>query len=298
MGECEVIELDTLEFAPAGSFVVRIGHKGRTELDGPVLWVCVNAWRRGQCLSLRKALKSALQATISRLQPALHPDVCKSLESHLGKEQLLTISQSVQAFCEAAVVTGQGNTANEIASYLRAEGFEPSDIDRLQHQALGAGVSIEKTLQPRLQWMLDLGLTKGQVAKAVATRPQILGYSVENNLKSTVQWLLDLGLTKSQVAKAVADFPQILGLSIGNLTCKVKLLQSFLPPTGAVKIIVKCPRILSYSQRRLQSRLHVLSEQDSLEKLVSGMVLTDEAFHRRFFLKNNAAFYATLEGRL
>ena len=59
-----------------------------------------------------------------------------------------------------------------------------------------------------------LGLTKSQVAKAVATHPPILWYSIDQNLKPTVRWLSDLGLTKSQVAKAVATSPQILGLSI------------------------------------------------------------------------------------
>ena len=133
-----------------------------------------------------------------------------------------------------------------------------------------------------MQWFLDLGLTKSQFVKAVATFPQILGYSLDQTLKPTVQWLLDLGLTKSQVAKAVATFPQILGYSIdANLKRKVKLLQSFLSPRGVVELIAQCPRIFSYSQQRLEDCLHVLSEQGSLG-LTGAMTLTKEAFHKRF----------------
>ena len=49
-----------LGFAPPGSFVVRISHKGRTSLNGHVLWVCINSWRR------RDQLSGALKAAFKR----------------------------------------------------------------------------------------------------------------------------------------------------------------------------------------------------------------------------------------
>ena len=48
------------------------------------------------------------------------------------------------------------------------------------------------------------------VAKVVAVFPSILGLRVEQNLEPTVQWLLDLGLSKGDVAKAVAASPWML----------------------------------------------------------------------------------------
>ena len=80
----------------------------------------------------------------------------------------------------------------------------------------------------------------------------------------------------------MAEVPRILGLRIENLACKVELLQSFLTPTVALELIARSPRILSYSPQRLEHRLNVLAEQDSLAKLASAMTVTDEVFHRRF----------------
>ena len=127
-----------LQIAPAGSFVIRIGHTGRSQLKESVLWVRVNSWRRGDRLLLTRALKKALEETVLRLQHALHQDVHRSLKAHfLDKERPLVISQSVQDFCKAAIAEGKGNTTEEIASHLSAAGFEHGDIHRLQQRALG-----------------------------------------------------------------------------------------------------------------------------------------------------------------
>ena len=147
------------------------------------------------------------------------------------------------------------------------------------------GLSIQQNLKPTVQWLLDLGLTKSQVAKAVATFPPTLRYSVERNLKPTAQYLLDLGLMQSQVAKVVAIHPQFLGLSVEkNVACKVKQLQFYLPAHDVVQLIAQWPSICSYRQQRLEERLKVLAEQDSLAKLISAMFLTDEAFDKRFVI--------------
>ena len=79
-----------------------------------------------------------------------------------------------------------------------------------------AGQSIDDKLKPNLQWLSQLGLSKNEVAKVVATWPRILGYSIEKKLKPTVQWLLNFGLGTTQVAKAVACNPRIVGYSIEN----------------------------------------------------------------------------------
>ena len=204
-----------LEFAPAGSFVIRIGHTGRGQLDGHVLCLSVNTWRPGDQTSLAQVLKNVLEQIVPRLQTVLHPSVCRCLERHLQKERSIVISQSSQEFREAtAVVLGKGSTAEEIWTFLHTEGFQPEDIHKMEKHACMGRVSIPKTLQPLLQFLFDLGLTKTQVAKSVATHPPILGCSIDQNLQPTVQWLLDLGLSRSQVAKSVATHPPILGYSI------------------------------------------------------------------------------------
>ena len=104
------------------------------------------------------------------------------------------------------------------------------------------GYSIERNLKPKAQWLLDLGLSKTQVAKAVAARPQILGYSIEQNLKLKVRWLLDLGLSNSEVAVVVASFSSFLGLSIDkSLKPKYSLLLAAFGPTEAGQLVAKWP---------------------------------------------------------
>ena len=238
-----------LAFAPADSFVLRIGHTGRCQLDGQVLRVCVNTWRRGDRLSLTRALKTALEEMVRALQPALHSSAHRCLEAHVQKQQPMVISRSAEEFCEAAVVLGRGNTAEEIANFLKAKGFRPTDIRRMQQQALVKGVSIEQTLHPLLQWLFDLRLTKSQVAKVVAKSPQLLGLSIEQNLTPSVQWFIDLGLSKSQVGKVVATHPPIICLSIHrNLKPTVQwFIDLGLTKSQIVKAVATSPSVLGLS---------------------------------------------------
>ena len=102
-------------------------------------------------------------------------------------------------------------------------------------------------------------------------------------MNSTVQWLLDLGLTKSQVVKAVDNFPQILGCSIAkNLSPKTFVLNDFFTKNRSAELVGKWPQLLGYSHRRLTTRLKILAEQGKTDKLTSAMPLTEEAFQRRF----------------
>ena len=143
--------------------------------------------------------------------------------------------------------------------------------------------SIKQNLQPSVQWFLDLGLAKSQVAKAVATHPQILALSIKDNLKPTVQWFLDLGLTKSQVAKAVASFPQILGLSLeSNLKQKIALMLSFLTQEAVVWQLASFLPILGYRYERLQERLAILALQNKTSQLSHAMILTKEKFAQKY----------------
>ena len=238
-----------LDFAPVGSFVVRIRHKGKSQLKEHALWVGVKTWGRGDQTSLARVLTEVLEDSVPRLRHALHPCVCKRLEAHVLDKKPIIISRSAQDFRETAVAASKGNTAEEIYNFLGAEGFENADIERLPEQALVGGVSIERSLQPLLLWLLDLGLAKSQVAKALKIKPNLLAYSVELNLKPKRQWFLDLGLTKSQVAKAVAAHPGILGYSLEqNLKPTVQWFVDLgLTKSQVAKTVVACPQILGLS---------------------------------------------------
>ena len=238
-----------LGFSPPGSYVVRISHENKSQLEENVLWVTVNTWRPGDRTSFTRTLENVLKEAVPRLQHALNPGVCKRFQAYLSDKRLFVISRSAREYRESALVQRGGNTTEEIQNFLSAEGFGQADIDLLHKQALICGPSIETTLQPLLQLLSRSGLTQGQVAKAVATFPQILGLSIEQNLKPTVHWFLDLGLTKSQFAKVVATFPRILGCSIEqNLKPTVKwFLDLGLTKNQIAKAVASFPQIFGLS---------------------------------------------------
>ena len=135
-----------------------------------------------------------------------------------------------------------------------------------------------------MQWFLSLGLSQGEIAKAVASFPKVLGCSLEKKLKPTAAWFQGLGPSKCQLAKIICSFPPIPSYSISkNLRFKLLLSQDAFGTFGAAEQITRQPRLLVYScYERLSKRLQVLSEQNETMKLPQVMGMTDGQFHARF----------------
>jgi len=236
-----------LAFAPEGSLVIRISHTTKRALRGNVLWMKVDPWRQGDRKTLSKTLTIILQKGMNAVGELLRPDVLRRMQQAM-QLYMFPISARALDFVNEARVRGCGNTTQEISYFLVDTGFSIQDADLM----LGAGLNgkcIKETLQPRIHWLMCLGLTKGQVAKVVAGSPKLLGCSIEQNLQPTVQWLLTLGLTKGQVAKAVAGFPQLLGYSIEqNLQPTVQWLLTLGLTKGQVaKAVAGFPPLLGCS---------------------------------------------------
>ena len=238
-----------LTCSPPGSYVVRINHHNKCDMEETILWISINTWSRGDQKSLTRALSNVLDEMVPRLQHALVPSVHKRLEAHLRTQNPFLVSRSAQEFRETAVVTARGNTTEEILNYLKTKGFGTTCLDQMGKQVLVSGVSIEKTLEPLLHFLLDLGLSMGQVAKALGKCPRLLSYRIDQNLKPTVECLIDLGLTRSEVAKTVASFPAVLFLSIEqNLKPTMQwLLDLGLKKSEAAKAIAIFPQLLALS---------------------------------------------------
>ena len=131
--------------------------------------------------------------------------------------------------------------------------------------------------------MLDLGLSKAQVAKIISVSPQVLGYSIEQNLKPTVQWMLDLGLNKAQVSKVISVFPPVLGYSLEkNMKVKWDMLRCFLSRDCTLELVSSFPPIFGYKVDRLRSRIEWLDNQGQIRKLASAMFLSQADFDRRY----------------
>ena len=138
-------------------------------------------------------------------------------------------------------------------------------------------------LELKVQWLLDLGLSKNQTAKTIAGFPQILGLSIEQNLEPTRRFILNMGLSDTEITNAVTTFPQIIGLSlVKNLEPKYELLLNFAGKEEAAKLIAKFPIFFGYRFLRLTERLNILEKRGEKAKLISAMVLTEEAFRKRF----------------
>ena len=255
-GEREGIEMDQLKnaallaFAPAGSKVIRISHTDRKLVccDANILWFCVDPWRQGDQKSFLFTISHLLAQTVDGLRKDLNQDVLKKLRCQQGKEALHLAVDS-KSIVDAAVKAKGRNTKEEISMFLQRQGFTAIHISTMLETQLSAGQSIDNNLKPKLQWLSQIGLSKSQVAKAVAACPKVLGYRIEQNLKPTVQWLLDLGLNKTQVAKVVATNPAILGYSIEqNLKPTVRWLMDLgLSKPQIAKAVATSPATLGYS---------------------------------------------------
>ena len=265
-----------LTYAPKGSFVVRISHTQRRPLKENVLWVKVDTWRQGHGTSLLETLKSALMQISAGLVDVLRPCAMKQVRGKINQE-LWTLSESGWHFAKEAIDQIHGSSSEELICFLRAEGFSAQSIEAMKLRTWFCGQNIEGSLKPKFRWIVDLGLSKSQVAKAVATFCPVLGLSIEQNLKPTVQWLLDLGLTKRQVAKAVATFPPVLGLSIEqNLKPTVQwLLDLGLTKSQVAKAVATNCCILGYSvQQNLKPTVQWLLDLGLTKSQVAKAVAT------------------------
>ena len=237
-----------LKYSPAGSQVIRLSHTLPSKQAGNVIWIKIGTWQQGDKKSLSRMLVDLLLQAISSLGGLLDEGLAKRLTS-LTNSDVVSLSNLAETFSTTADLVGAGNTTDEILDFLVSEGFDQKLVQLMQRRAPLHGVSIERSLQPKLQWQLDLGLTKKQVAKVIARLPQFLGYSIEQNLEPKARWVLDLGLTKKQVAKVIARLPQFLGYSIEqNLEPKVRwVLDLGLTKKQVAKVIARLPQFLGYS---------------------------------------------------
>ena len=237
-----------LTYGPPGSCVLRISHTHSRGLKDQLVGNQVRKWDTKRRASLEKTLTDMLKQILGALDKVLCPRVANRLDLEAGKGSV-RVSARTDIFVKNTIALRGGNTWEEISDYLEAEGFSKEEIELFDKRSSLSGKSITGTLQPRIQWLLSLGIKQARVAKAIGTFPNILSLSVEQNLKPTVQWLLDTGLNEGQVAKAVAVKPQLLCYSIEqNLKPTVQwLLNMGLSKSQVAKAIAVCPSILGYS---------------------------------------------------
>ena len=272
-----------LDFAPIGSKVIRISHTVckpvEIESDETVLWICVDTWREGNSKKLLGAFNHVLAKMLDALEEALDQKTLEHLQMQ-RRTGTVHVSNAARGVAEAAAIARGGNSIKDISTFLGDEGYSRKNVNLMLKGSLSGWRCIETTLQHKLKWLRQIGLSHDQVTKAVVTSPAILRLSIENNLKPTVQWLLDLGLSKTQIAKVVATFPAILGCSIlQNLKPTVQwLLDLGLSKTQLAKTVATFPAILGCSiEQNLKPTVQWLRDLGLSKIQVSKAVATSPA---------------------
>ena len=236
-----------LAYGPPGSYVLCISHTHSSPLTGQILEIRVCPWRLANTSSLQSALAETLAQTFQGLGQVLSPELAERL-SHQADKSHIELSTIAEKFVQGLMALNGGNTTEEILQFLKMQGFKSKDIHVIQEHVLLRGQSIERTLQPAMHCLSDIGLSKRQVVRSIVSFPRILSYA-EEDLTPTCRWLLDMGVTKVQVAKVVTGFPRILSLRIDhNLKPTVQwLLNMGLTKAQVAKAIAKNPRMLGCS---------------------------------------------------
>ena len=163
---------------------------------------------------------------------------------------------------------------------LKARGFSPASMDRLQKCTVLVKRSVEARLQSTCFWLFSLKQSHEQIAEAIATCADSLGClgdkvekrfkqsepglfggatsltscpfalcgCIEQNMESTVQWLLDMGLAPRQIVKVILSFPEILCYTVEQNSEKVvQLFDLGLDKVEVGKVVAACPELLRCS---------------------------------------------------
>ena len=240
-----------LQYAPAGSRVLRTGHKAQDpkEHENSVEAI-VNVWREGHEPSLMKAVSQTVWVLLSSCDIVLRKDVHQRLHRFAVTDPKPGFHKAC-AFAREALHNSEveTKTANVMAFLEKDLGFSKSQSQTLVRKFPRLLRSVEGSLKPTVAWLQDVGLSPQQVAKVVAACPPVLSYSLEAKLKPTVAWLGDTGLSRTQVAKAICSSPFILGRSIvANLKPAVAWLEDVgLSRKQMVKVVAGHPQLFGYS---------------------------------------------------
>ena len=240
-----------LHYAPAGSRVLRIGHRARDfGWQQKSLDAVVNVWREGHEASLMKAVSQSVWVLLSSCDIALREDVHQRLHRFAVTEPKTCLRKACEFSTKVLLASEVKTKKANVTAFLK----EHLDFSQSRSQALVGKFprilrSVEGRLKPIVAWLEDVGLSRKQVAKVVAGFPPVLSYSLEANLKPTVAWLGAVGLSRMQVAKAICASPSVLGRSI---EAKLKPTAAWLEDVGlsrkqVVKAVAGHPQILGYS---------------------------------------------------
>ncbi|CAJ1445535.1 unnamed protein product [Effrenium voratum] len=191
-----------LAFAPPGSKVLRIGHFPLEEQTEAVQ-IRLKPWQ-GQ----GKSFANALSVLVRRMARDLGKDLCSAVRTRLIDFEEHGGCVDASHYAMSAHVRGADRNRTELLLPLRDLGMRKQEIAAVGVRCRPVGGSVRKTIM----FLQIVGLSKAQIAKAVASFPSLLGYSIEDNLKPTVRWFAEAGVEQSADCEGGGLFSAVAGL--------------------------------------------------------------------------------------
>ncbi|KNA22174.1 hypothetical protein SOVF_036490 [Spinacia oleracea] len=141
--------------------------------------------------------------------------------------------------------------------------------------------SLYKKIRPVVVFLLTkAGVTQKNIAKVVASAPELLGCSIAHKLDGNVKFYLSLGISLRQLGAMIADFPMLLRYNDELLRPKYRYLRRTM--VRPLQDLIEFPRFFSYSlEDKIIPRHKVLVENRVNFKLRYMLATTDEEFKLR-----------------
>uniref|UniRef100_A0A803PCW4 Transcription termination factor MTERF2, chloroplastic n=1 Tax=Cannabis sativa TaxID=3483 RepID=A0A803PCW4_CANSA len=141
--------------------------------------------------------------------------------------------------------------------------------------------SLHKKIRPVVIFLMTrAGVSKRDIAKVIASGPELLGCSIVHKLDINMKYYLSLGIRLQQLGEMIADFPMLLRYNIDVLRPKYRYLRRTM--VRPLEDVIEFPRFFSYSlEGRIIPRHKILVENRINMKLRYMLGTTDEEFEKK-----------------
>jgi mTERF domain-containing protein len=150
------------------------------------------------------------------------------------------------------------NLFEENLEYLIECGLTKGQLERvLRIYPQFLTLSKELNLEPTVAFLLKIGILKGKLGKVISLSPYYLGYRHEITLVPKLQFLLSVGVKKEHLGKIITEQPSILCHSITeNITPKMNFMEKLGVERKRIgEIITRYPAIFTTNIETLKQKV-------------------------------------------
>ncbi|KAG6615142.1 Mitochondrial transcription termination factor, mTERF [Phytophthora cinnamomi] len=116
------------------------------------------------------------------------------------------------------------------------------------------------TMESKIEWLSNLGLSHDKINSAILRSPNILGMSFEK-YEETVDWFISKGVPRDKIPYVFTVFPQGVSYKEETLDQKVDVLKEIgCDDAQIARILTMSPQMLSYGTESLQETVNLLTQ--------------------------------------